>query len=68
MIGLEKSKAAAGEISQSARALSLEDMEKLYHHCLEQADLTTADARWGIVRYVHIYDHYSHELKLTNFI
>jgi hypothetical protein len=34
MIGLEKIKAKAGEVSQSARALSVDDMHWLYDHCM----------------------------------
>ncbi|KAF8584182.1 hypothetical protein K439DRAFT_1616895 [Ramaria rubella] len=51
MVGLEKSKAAAGETSQSARALTLEDIHKLYDQCLGSKDLTTPECRWGVVRY-----------------
>ncbi|KIM71546.1 hypothetical protein PILCRDRAFT_16976 [Piloderma croceum F 1598] len=42
MIGLKKTKAKAGEVSQSARALSLEDMHRLYDHCM---DPSQSDAR-----------------------
>jgi hypothetical protein len=52
MIGLEKTKAAAGETSQSARALTLEDMQNLHHLCLEKAGLSATEHRWGVVRYV----------------
>ncbi|KAF8589540.1 hypothetical protein K439DRAFT_1612755 [Ramaria rubella] len=51
MVGLEKSKAAAGETSQSASALTLEDIHKLYDQCLKSKDLTTLECRWGVVRY-----------------
>ncbi|KIJ23909.1 hypothetical protein M422DRAFT_104239, partial [Sphaerobolus stellatus SS14] len=40
MLDLEKTKAAAGEISQSAHALTLEDMQNLHKHCLERPDQT----------------------------
>jgi len=52
MIGLEKTKAAAGEVSQSACALTLEDMHKLYVLCLETLGLSFGEYRWGVVRYV----------------
>ncbi|KAF8585720.1 hypothetical protein K439DRAFT_1660130 [Ramaria rubella] len=51
MVGLEKSKAAAGETSQSARALTLEDIHKLYDQCLKSKDITTPECRWGVVQY-----------------
>jgi hypothetical protein len=51
MVGLEKMKAKAGEISQSARALSLDDMHRLYDLCMKPTALL-AEKRWGIVRYV----------------
>ena len=53
MIGLEKTKAKAGEVSQSARALSLEDMHQLYSICFNP-NLTNAQKRWGAIRYVCI--------------
>jgi len=37
MIGLKKTKAKASEVSQSARALFLEDMHRLYDHCMVPA-------------------------------
>ncbi|KAF8492663.1 hypothetical protein JB92DRAFT_3147445 [Gautieria morchelliformis] len=51
MIGLEKTKAAACETSQSARALTLEDMHSLHQLCLEENGLSVAERRWGVVRY-----------------
>jgi hypothetical protein len=51
MVGLEKTKAAAGEISQSARALTLEDMHSLYLHCLVKP-ISSAEKRAGILRLV----------------
>jgi hypothetical protein len=51
MIGLEKTKARAGEVSQSARALSLEDMHRLHDFCFDPK-LTDAQKRWGAIRYV----------------
>ncbi|KAF8529976.1 hypothetical protein JB92DRAFT_3092756 [Gautieria morchelliformis] len=51
MIGLEKTKAAAGETSQSASALMLEDMHSLHQLCLEENGLSVAERRWGVVRY-----------------
>jgi hypothetical protein len=51
MMGLEKTKAKAGEISSSARALSLQDMHRLYDQCFK-ASATVEEVRWGIVRYV----------------
>ncbi|KAH7903849.1 hypothetical protein BJ138DRAFT_976983, partial [Hygrophoropsis aurantiaca] len=50
MIGLEKMKAKAGEISQSAHALSLEDMHNLYDHCMG-LNPSMAERRKGIIRY-----------------
>src|SRR5882724_12650233 len=52
MIGLEKTKAAAGEVSQSACALTLEDMHKLYVLCLETLGLSFGEYCWGVVRYM----------------
>ena len=51
MIGLEKMKAKAGEISHSARALTLEDMHRLHAYCLRE-DQSAAEKRWGVIRYV----------------
>lgn len=53
MIGLEKVKAKAGEVSQSARALSLDDMHRLYDHCMGPGQ-SDADRRRGIIRYVSL--------------
>ena len=53
MIGLEKVKAKAGEVSQSARALSLDDMHQLYDHCMGSGQ-SDADRRQGIIRYVNL--------------
>ncbi|KAJ7824406.1 hypothetical protein B0H14DRAFT_2597296 [Mycena olivaceomarginata] len=50
MTGLEKTKAKAGEVSTSARALSLQDMHNLYDHCFKP-NASPAQMRWGIVRY-----------------
>ncbi|KAJ7920135.1 hypothetical protein B0H13DRAFT_1867911 [Mycena leptocephala] len=50
MTGLEKMKAKAGEVSVSARALSLSDMHNLYDLCF-RPNATPAEMRWGIVRY-----------------
>ncbi|KAJ7882606.1 hypothetical protein B0H14DRAFT_2565293 [Mycena olivaceomarginata] len=51
MVGLEKTKAKSGEVSSSARALSLDDIHRLHNHCLDPS-LTPARKRAGIVRYV----------------
>ncbi|KAF7982858.1 hypothetical protein HWV62_25838 [Athelia sp. TMB] len=50
MVGLEKTKAKAGEVSKSARALSREDMHRLHDLCLDPK-LTAAEQRKGVVRY-----------------
>ncbi|THH30981.1 hypothetical protein EUX98_g3220 [Antrodiella citrinella] len=50
MIGLEKTKARMGEVSKSARALSLDDMLRLYDHCFRD-NQTHAERRWGVMRY-----------------
>ncbi|KAL1699420.1 hypothetical protein EV121DRAFT_216286 [Schizophyllum commune] len=56
MVGLEKTKAAAGEVSQSARALTLDDMHRLFDLCIVQPHKSEkqdalASQRKGIVRY-----------------
>ncbi|KAK7016490.1 hypothetical protein R3P38DRAFT_3321031 [Favolaschia claudopus] len=51
MTGLEKTKAKAGEVSTSARALSLSDMHNLYDHCF-RPNATPAEMRWGITAYL----------------
>ncbi|KAF9804531.1 hypothetical protein IEO21_09337 [Rhodonia placenta] len=51
MIGLEKTKAKAGEVSQSAWALSLEDILRLHDHCIAHTDLQPTEQRWGVMRY-----------------
>ncbi|KAK7012433.1 hypothetical protein R3P38DRAFT_3588217 [Favolaschia claudopus] len=43
--------AKSGEVSSSARALALEDIHRLYEHCVDK-DLTLAQRRAGIIRYV----------------
>lgn len=60
MVGLEKTKAAAGEVSQSARALTLDDMHRLFDLCIVQPYKSEkqdalASQRKGIVRYVREY-------------
>jgi hypothetical protein len=57
MIGLEKTKAKAGEVSQSARALSLEDMHRLYKICFDPS-ATDVQKRWGAIRYVSTSESY----------
>jgi hypothetical protein len=52
MIGLKKTKARQGEISQSARALTLDDMHRLHNYCMTRPGLDDAERRRGIVRYV----------------
>jgi len=52
MIGLEKIKSVAGEVSQSACALSLEDMYKLHQLCLETPGLSIGEHNWGVVKHV----------------
>jgi hypothetical protein len=51
MTGLEKTKARAGEMSSSARALTINDMHHLYDQCMPPL-ATNAVLRQGIVRYV----------------
>jgi hypothetical protein len=51
MVGLEKIKARSGEISQSARALTLDNMHCLYDYCM-RSTAPPKEQRWGIVRYV----------------
>ncbi|KAK6996187.1 hypothetical protein R3P38DRAFT_3329648 [Favolaschia claudopus] len=51
MTGLEKTKAKAGEVSTSARALSLTDMHNLYDRCF-RLNATAAEMRWGITAYL----------------
>ncbi|KAJ7450707.1 hypothetical protein B0H11DRAFT_1612766, partial [Mycena galericulata] len=51
MVGLEKTKAKSGEVSSSARALALDDIHRLYAHCMN-ATLSVAQKRRGIIRYV----------------
>ncbi|KAF7967243.1 hypothetical protein HWV62_35061 [Athelia sp. TMB] len=54
MVGLEKTKAKAGEVSASARALSDEDMRRLHDLCFNP-NQTAAEKRKGVVRYVRAY-------------
>lgn len=51
MVGLEKTKAKAGEISQSARALNQEDFHRMHDLCLDPG-LSLAEKKQGTVRYV----------------
>ncbi|KAF9064213.1 hypothetical protein BDP27DRAFT_1230799 [Rhodocollybia butyracea] len=51
MTGLEKQKAKSGDVSQSAHALTVDDMHKLYYHLVTRPGLTTAQRRQGIIRY-----------------
>ncbi|KIJ11626.1 hypothetical protein PAXINDRAFT_15535 [Paxillus involutus ATCC 200175] len=53
MLDLEKMKAKSGEVSQSAHALMLDDIYRLYHHCVG-GDMPEAERHWGIVRYVRV--------------
>ena len=52
MIGLEKMKAKSGEVSQSAHTLMVEDVYRLYHHCVGQDVSSKAEKCQGIVCYV----------------
>nr|GAT45003.1 predicted protein [Mycena chlorophos] len=51
MTGLAKTKAKAGEVSMSARALELRDMHLLYNHCMRPGQ-TDGELRWGITTYL----------------
>ncbi|KAJ7583766.1 hypothetical protein C8J56DRAFT_711770, partial [Mycena floridula] len=51
MVGLEKTKAKAGEVSQSARALTLENMHQLYDTCIARQGMTVAETQAGIICY-----------------
>lgn len=51
MVGLEKTKARAGDVSQSAKALTVDDMHRLYDWCM-RPNQTAAECRWGIIRWV----------------
>ncbi|KZP28635.1 hypothetical protein FIBSPDRAFT_927421 [Athelia psychrophila] len=51
MMGLEKTKAKAGETSVSARALELKDMHRLYDHCVTDPTISVEERRQGVVRY-----------------
>lgn len=55
MMGLEKTKAKAGEASVSARALELRDMHRLYRHCVTNPAVSPEERRQGIVRYVSVH-------------
>jgi hypothetical protein len=51
MVGLEKTKAKSGEVSSSARALSLDDIHRLHDWCMKPG-ISLAQRRSGIIRYV----------------
>ncbi|KAE9383034.1 hypothetical protein BT96DRAFT_1041444 [Gymnopus androsaceus JB14] len=51
MTGLEKQKAKDGDVSQSARALTVDDMHRLYDHLIAHPNLDAAARRSGIIRY-----------------
>ncbi|THH15350.1 hypothetical protein EUX98_g9480 [Antrodiella citrinella] len=48
MVGLEKTKARAGEATQSMRALSLDNIHRLHDHCFRD-NQTDAERRWGVM-------------------
>ncbi|KAG2115308.1 uncharacterized protein F5147DRAFT_769766 [Suillus discolor] len=52
IIGLEKTKARQGEVSQSAQALLLDDMYCLHDYCMMHHSLNNADRQCGIVQYM----------------
>lgn len=52
MVGLEKTKAKMGEVLQSAQALTLGDMHRLYEECITPHSKSIADQQWGVIRYV----------------
>jgi hypothetical protein len=54
MVGLEKTKAKSGEVSQSARALTLEDMHRLHDKCTSSNGKSVMEQRWGAIRYVRM--------------
>ncbi|KAJ7723578.1 hypothetical protein B0H16DRAFT_1787671 [Mycena metata] len=51
MVGLEKTKAKSGEVSSSVRALALEDIHRLYDHCIN-LNLSLGERRAGTVRFI----------------
>ncbi|KAJ7210308.1 hypothetical protein C8J57DRAFT_1257224 [Mycena rebaudengoi] len=51
MVGLEKTKAKSGEVSSSARALSLDDIHSLHDWCMKPG-ISLAQRRSGIIRYL----------------
>ena len=51
MLGLEKTKAQTGEITQSVRAISLQDMHRIHGQCFRKS-ATTLELRQDVVRYV----------------
>lgn len=67
MTGLEKQKAKDGDVSQSARALTVDDMHRLYDHLIAHPNLDAAARRSGIIRYVRV-TRSVHLFKLTLFV
>ncbi|GJE89364.1 hypothetical protein PsYK624_054630 [Phanerochaete sordida] len=66
MVGLEKIKAKAGELSQSATALTIDDMHRLYNRCFREGQ-TEAERRWGIIRWVsHLPTVFQYHLRFLN--
>ncbi|KAJ7227754.1 hypothetical protein C8J57DRAFT_1252275 [Mycena rebaudengoi] len=51
MVGLEKTKAKSGEVSSSARALSLDDIHSLHDWCMKPG-ISLTQRRSGIIRYL----------------
>jgi len=66
MIGLEKTKARMGEVSQSARALSLEDMHRLYDACLIQSSLMAKSdgGPYNMLVFFCVIIHWSHRMNV----
>ncbi|KAF8350944.1 hypothetical protein F5887DRAFT_913789 [Amanita rubescens] len=65
MTGLEKTKARAGETSNSARALTIHDMHSLYDQCLPPSATGPAVLRQGIVCYAVSLEFESINMLLT---
>ena len=52
MIGLEKTKARSGELSQSVKAISCSSLKLLHWVCVGDPTLSVAQVRQGIIRWV----------------
>ena len=65
MVGLEKIKRKAGDVSNSVRGLTHDDILALAGHCM-RANQSDAERRWGVMRFVSLFSVSHRSLCITD--